>query len=41
MKSSHLPWAKKEQSSKPADLQILFNEYWTSKADELTVQGQL
>jgi len=40
MKSSHLPWAKKEQTSKEIDLGNLFNDYWTSKAHELTVIGQ-
>ena len=40
MKSGHLPWAKKEQTSKEIDLQHLFNDYWTSTADELTVEGQ-
>ena len=40
MKTSHLPWAKKEKTSKKIDLQRLFNDYWTSKAHELTVQGQ-
>ena len=40
MKSSHLPWAKKEQTTKEIDLETLFNIYWTSKAHELTVPGQ-
>ncbi len=40
MKSSHLPWAKKDQNIKDIDLQKLFNEYSTSKAQELTVPGQ-
>ena len=40
MKSGHLPWAKKEQSTKEIDLEYLFNVYWTSKARELTVPGQ-
>ena len=40
MKSSHLPWAKKEQITKEIDLENLFNIYWTSKAHELTVPGQ-
>ena len=39
MKSSHLPWAKKEQATKEIDLESLFNIYWTSKARELTVTG--
>lgn len=41
MKSSQLPWAKKEQSRKEIHLQKLFDDYWTSKADALTVPGQL
>ena len=40
IKSSHLPWAKKEQITKEIDLENLFNIYWTSKAHELTVAGQ-
>jgi hypothetical protein len=40
MKSSHLPWAKKEQTTKEIDLENLFNTYWTSKAHEITVAGQ-
>jgi len=40
MKSSHLPWAKKEQTTKEIDLENLFNIYWTSKAREITVPGQ-
>jgi len=40
MKSSHLPWAKKDQNIKDIGLQKLFNEYWTSKAQELTVPGR-
>ena len=40
MKSSHVPWAKKEQTTKDIDLDSLFNIYWTSKAQTLTVQGQ-
>ena len=40
MKSSHLPWAKKEETTKEIDLENLFNIYWTSKAHELTVSGQ-
>ena len=39
MKSSHLPWAKKEQTTKEIDLENLFDIYWTSKAHELTVTG--
>jgi hypothetical protein len=40
MKSSHLPWAKKDQNVKEIGLQKLFNEYWTSKEHELTVPGR-
>ena len=40
MKSSHLPWAKKEETTKQIDLENLFDIYWTSKAHELTVPGQ-
>jgi len=40
IKSSHLPWANKEQTSKDVDLQDLFNNYWTSQVPELTVPGQ-
>ena len=40
MKNSHLPWAKKEQTSNAIDLQKLFNAYWTSKAHEITIKGQ-
>ena len=40
MKASHLPWAKKEQTTKEIDLETLFNIYWTSKAHDLTVTGQ-
>ena len=40
MKSGHLPWAKKEETTKEIDLENLFNIYWTSKAHELTVSGQ-
>ena len=40
LKSGHLLWAKKEQSSIGIDLQELFNEYWASTAHELPVRGQ-
>jgi len=40
IKSGHLPWAKKDQNIKDIDLQKLFDEYWTSKAHDLTVQGR-
>ena len=39
IKSGHVPWAKKDQNIKDIDLQKLFDEYWTSKAHDLTVQG--
>ena len=39
-KSSQLPWAKKDQKTKHISLQKLFNEFWTSKAQELTVPGR-
>src|SRR5258706_12186562 len=38
MKSGHLAWATKEQTSKQIDLQFLFNDYWTT-ADEIAVKG--
>jgi hypothetical protein len=38
MKSGHLFW--KDQTGKAIDLQTLFDDYWTSKADKLTVLGQ-
>jgi len=40
MKSSHLPWAKKDQNAKEIGLHKLFHEYWTSEEHELTVPGQ-
>ena len=40
VKSGPLPWANKERASKVIDLQNLFDEYWTSRADELTLLGQ-
>ena len=40
MKSSHLPWAKKDQNIKQINLQRLLNEFWTSTAQELTVPGR-
>ena len=40
MKSSHLPWAKKDQKVKEIDLKELFNEYWTSGKHEITVPGR-
>jgi len=38
--SGYLPWVNKGRASKVIDLQNLFNDYWTSKADELTLMGQ-
>ena len=40
MKSSHLPWAKKEQNGSLIDLQEAFDDYWSSKMREITVPGQ-
>jgi len=40
MKSIHLPWVKKGQTTKQIDLQYLFNVYWTSNERELKVPGQ-
>ncbi len=40
MRSAHLPWVKKEQTTKEIDLENLFSTYWTSKAQEITVPGQ-
>ena len=40
MKSSHLPWAKKVQNIKEIGLEKLFNEYRTSKENEITVPGE-
>jgi len=40
VRSGPLPWANKERASKVIDLQNLFNDYWTSKVDELTLLGQ-
>ena len=40
MKSSHLPWAKNEQTIKEIDLQNLFNDYWNTNEHDLTVLGQ-
>ena len=41
MKSGHLPWAKKEQTDQPIDLQKVFDDYWSSKMREVTVPGQI
>ena len=40
MRSTHLPWLKKEPTTKEIDLETLFNIYWTSKAQQITVPGQ-
>jgi len=40
MKTSHLPWAKKEEAIKDIDVQNLFNDYWNSKEHKLKVLGQ-
>ena len=40
MKSSHLPWVKKEQTSKVIDIENLFNDYWTSREHKIVVLGQ-
>ena len=40
MRSTHLPWWKKEPITKEIDLENLFNTYWASKAKEITVPGQ-
>jgi hypothetical protein len=41
IQSGHLWKKKKQQAGKQIDLQGIFNDYWTSTADEITVQGQL
>ena len=40
MRSTHLPWVKKEPITKEIDLENLFDIYWTSKAQKITVPGQ-
>jgi hypothetical protein len=40
MRSGHLLWAKKDQTSKLIDLQDVFDDYWTSESHDLTVPGQ-
>ena len=40
MKRGHLLWKKKEETTKQIDLQMLFDDYWTSKKDKFTVTGQ-
>ena len=39
IKSSHLAWVKKEETSKQIDLQCLFNDYRATTAGEITLQG--
>jgi len=39
IKSGHLPWAKKVQSTKNIDIKKPFHEYWTSQKHEITVPG--
>ena len=39
IKSGHLPWAKKVQTTKQISIENLFNNYWASEAHELTVPG--
>ena len=39
IKTGHLAWVKRELISKEIDLQYLFNDYWTTTADEITLQG--
>ena len=40
MKHGHLSWPKKEQASKEIDIPELYNDYWTSKAHDLALQGE-
>ena len=40
MRSTHLPWWKKEPITKEIDLVNLFDTYWASKAQVITVSGQ-
>jgi len=40
MKRRHLSWPKAEQATKDINLQELYDDYWTSKAHELTSQGE-
>ena len=40
MKTSHLPWAKKEQTGTLINLQEVFGDYLGSNMRELTVPGQ-
>ena len=40
MRSTHLLWLKKEPTTKEIDLENLFNIYWASKAQQITVPGQ-
>ena len=40
MKSSHLPFAKKDRNVKEIGLHKLFDQYWTSEKHELMVPGR-
>ena len=40
MKTSHLPWAKKEQTGTLINLQKVFGDYLRSNMREITVPGQ-
>src|SRR5258708_22752223 len=40
MRSGHLFWSKYRQTTEAIDLQALFNEYWSSKKHEFTLQRQ-
>ena len=39
IKSGHLPWAKKVETTKQISVQNLFNNFWTSEVYELIVPG--
>jgi len=40
MKRGHLPWAKEQRASEEINLRELYDEYWTSNAHDLALQGQ-
>ena len=40
MKNGYLPWAKKEQTGKPINLQVVIDDYWSSKMRDFTVPGE-
>jgi len=40
MQRGHPPWAKKEQASQEINLRDLYDDYWSSKAHELALQGE-